>query len=833
MRKNLLTLLFSIIVLLGYSAPIGVEKAQQIAEKFLSQQKGTKTQQQLVLTYTGINRESKGGQATFYVFSGKGNEGFVIAAADNNITPILGYATQGTFDADNMPENLRYWLSFYEENIPLLAAKGKVANVNKGTNSVQPLLRDMAWDQGAPYNDLTPRNAESKATASGCVATAMAQIMRYHRWPVKGSGTVSYTTRTLKKTLTQDLGAKPFDWNNMPGIYSSTSTTAQNAAVAQLMYYAGVSVEMDYDIPANGGSGAYSSDVPNALVKNFNYSIGIELLYRNTYHYTEWAEVIKAELDAKRPVYYAGGSPQGGHAFVCDGYDENGLFHINWGWSGMSNGYFSLLEMNPDAQGIGAGGGGGYINGQQIITGIRPPQAGETNAPAYFVFETLSSSKQKMGKAETTSINITQFWNYSALSSFTGNIGVALYNENGDLTNLLTQDDITKPILPGYGAKEFSFDNIAFTNVANGTYRLHLISKTESSNTWTQIKSLNAITNYITVEVTDTEIIFGSQSTSSALTLEGTIGLPEKVYTNKPVEVSMTLKNDGQTEYSSFVGISVTQESKEEVVIYGKVIIPVGATQTFYFTASSFTETAGEVTVKALYDIYNGANSLDTLSGILTSKQVNILASTTTQGLMPSVISYTIDKNSVAATEEFTVTATLKSNDATNHFDTHLMIFVFKGNNQAGSFGYTPNFSLAPSEEKTLTFRSSLTLAPGVYTLIFAFYNPEDEMFNRFTGAQDIDVTLTEYANPVTDPTEEQAELRVYPNPALDVISVNGLASQGNSLKLFNMQGQITLDERIENNSTINISHLPSGVYIAVITDKNGTISKKVKVVKQ
>lgn len=284
MKRILLLFILWGTALLGYCAPIDLEQALKNAENFLINQKGIKSQVKLDLCYTGHSNSKSDNKELFYIFTSKESDAFVIASADDRISPILAYSTEGDFQLEDMPENLRSWLSFYEKNIPTLIENGEVTSHSKGKTKVLPLLKDIAWNQNSPFNDLAPGIGGGKKAAAGCVATAMTQIMRYHRWPDKATGEVSYSTRTLKIPLSQDLGDKPFDWNNMPGIYSSSSTTVQRAAVAQLIYYAGVSVEMDY----NSTSGAYSSDVPNALINNFGYSVTAEMLYRDIFDYSNW-----------------------------------------------------------------------------------------------------------------------------------------------------------------------------------------------------------------------------------------------------------------------------------------------------------------------------------------------------------------------------------------------------------------------------------------------------------------------------------------------------------------------------------------------------------------
>lgn len=338
-----------------YAKPRTYQDAQQIATEFNGNTgitpKGTKTSVQLAYTKNGSS------QPLYYVFN-KGT-GFVIVSADDRATEILGYSDAGSFDIDNLPDNFRSWLNVYAaeleslfttpEQAEFLNSPAKTQTRSTG-ESLAPLLGSIMWDQGSPYNALCPTLSNNQRAAVGCVATAMAQIMRYHRWPEKGTGTTpAYTTTSneLEKLeiSSVNLANATYDWANMTPFYNDSSSRTEMKAVATLMYHCGISVKMNYGL----SSGAYSKDVPNALKTYFSYNQNMEMLSRDYYTKVEWDSIIRKELDEKRPVYYSGSSINGGHAFVCDGYDANGLFHFNWGWSGLSNGYFALSSLTPSS----------------------------------------------------------------------------------------------------------------------------------------------------------------------------------------------------------------------------------------------------------------------------------------------------------------------------------------------------------------------------------------------------------------------------------------------------------------------------------------------------
>ena len=367
------------------------ETARKVAATFLSNN-GAKSNQ--LADLTGV-----AGFSNLYIFNAE--QGFVVMAADDCVKPILGYSLTGEFVAENMPTNVSGWLQGYNDeiqyaidnNINATSETTKMwkelveGNTRAGkANSVVNALVQTQWDQNGIYyysggqlqifelyNNLCPYDyTAGERTVTGCVATAMAQIMKYWGYPSQGIGSHSYTPSNRPDLGVQsaNFGATTYQWADMPNKLSRTSTTTQINAIATLMYHCGVSVDMMYDISNNGGSGAYSEDIPYALNHYFNYKATANIKYKDAYSIDIWISMLKTELDAGRPVQYSG-SGSGGHAFICDGYDSSNKFHFNWGWSGNNDGYFELSNLNP---GSGGAGGGGYVfnNNQSAIFGIEP-----------------------------------------------------------------------------------------------------------------------------------------------------------------------------------------------------------------------------------------------------------------------------------------------------------------------------------------------------------------------------------------------------------------------------------------------------------------------------
>ena len=349
---------------------ISVEEAMSVADRFQTAGSVLKSRNKLPLKH--VYTESVKDLNCVYVFTRGAENGYVVVAGDDLVeTPVLGYSDSGSFDAAKMPENMKWWLGEYARQIEYLnrhpeAAAKKTLKASAPVKEVAPILT-CKWDQGTPYNILCPE-LNWKRSYVGCVATATAQVMYHHKFPSVGTGTKSYRWKTGSRTITEDFSKYPFDWNNMKDVYTGNETNEQNLAVATLCYCAGVAAEMDY---SPSGSGTYNELVPPALYKYFGYDDAMITAHPEFYTREEWDNMLRRELDANRPVLYSGANSYVGHAFVLDGYNAAGYFHVNWGWSGMSDGYFKTTALDPAAQGAG-GSDAGYNVGQTAAIGLQP-----------------------------------------------------------------------------------------------------------------------------------------------------------------------------------------------------------------------------------------------------------------------------------------------------------------------------------------------------------------------------------------------------------------------------------------------------------------------------
>ena len=397
--RHLLAL--SLILLCSVSAlfarPLNEREARHLAEQFFHQVAYTHkvlapAQQPLILVSAPIRQSAgvelrtlSGDKARYYYIYNRGsNAGFVIIAGDDELTSYIGYATTGQVLEQDMPEQLRAFLKACQERIDELTSSVGLRSSLRPTPrtatepaQIAPLLGNIQWNQSAPWNNQTPTDNQGKHMPVGCVATAYTQVMRYHQWPTQGEGTFSYTEERSNRQHSVDYGATTYDWAHMPERYNdpSSATSEETQALSTLAYHAGVAVEMMY---APNGSGSYTPLVARALADHFRYDKRVSFKSRSNYTQSSWEQMLRAELIAARPIVYSGSGSGGGHAFVCDGYDTEGLFHINWGWGGMSDGYFNLNYLVPSDLGIGGGAGGGFSLGQGAVVGIKPDKTGSS-----------------------------------------------------------------------------------------------------------------------------------------------------------------------------------------------------------------------------------------------------------------------------------------------------------------------------------------------------------------------------------------------------------------------------------------------------------------------
>ena len=375
MKKILSIICLLLVSTTLWAEPIGEQRAREIASEFFSQHATRATAANIVLEWAGdnIGEQSATGSALntslMYIYNRGNNGGYVIVAGDTNVNPIIAYSLDTTLDTDNMAEATEAILEAWCRQVESARKAAKPISgttMRATTRSNDAMLYDTAlWDQEDPYNREAPI-IDGKRSLTGCAATAMSILCYYHRWPENGVGTTpeySYQdSYDHTHTIPSNTLGRKYDYDKMLMNYSNGFTNDQGNAVAALMKDIGTSIKMMYH---PDGSGAYPTNVVNALITYFGYAKDIKLLFGAGLSTEEWNDAIRENLRNYGPVFFSGSGDRGGHAFIVDGCDAGDYFHFNFGWSGSGNGYFLVPEIE-------------FYKDQGIIANLRPDRDGTT-----------------------------------------------------------------------------------------------------------------------------------------------------------------------------------------------------------------------------------------------------------------------------------------------------------------------------------------------------------------------------------------------------------------------------------------------------------------------
>ena len=543
MKKLLTALTLLLICHLMHAAPITREQAQQVARQFMATQPSMAMNMHRAQLSMWQPVALVADEASYYVFNIDENAGFVIVSGDDRMEPILGYSEQGSFDADQLPEHVRAWLASYADQLNYLNTHPQSHAKRAGATSmaaIKPML-NCQWYQKEPYNNLCEMDpVTNKRCVTGCVATAMAQIMFYWKYPAKTKATIPSYTTTTRSIITKAYAPTVLNWSYMQNSYKNVTSTTFMDAVATLMVLCGCSIEMDY---TSSVSSSTSAVVPNAMRTYFGYASSVHREDRNHYQASQWNKLIYGELAAGRPVLYSGQSSGGGHAFVVDGYDGNGKFHVNWGWDGKYNGYFLLSALDTEGNdGVGASStSDGYDFAQDALIGITPYEGQAEVAP---VCMTTYGMKLTGGTTATRQSNKTfSIGLQAAMFNDTGtthifSIGLGVYDKDDNLCEVFCEAQ--GEVENAKGWYEYNFGNYSNfgAKLADGNYTIKVVSR-EGSAPWHP----NFGSNKFFVGVT----INGNKATFTApnLKLGGTITPQGTTEQYAELKVSATITNSG------------------------------------------------------------------------------------------------------------------------------------------------------------------------------------------------------------------------------------------------------------------------------------------------
>lgn len=483
-----LGLILCLTMMAAIASPVDSTRAKKLASNFWNLHVTPSRNGQQDIEFQNLAVQM--GMSQIYILQNINGEGFVIISADDRAIPVLGYAEHGRIDVNNVPDNFLGWLQGCNSEIQHAvdsqvtqsetaaaewnALAAGIALAPKSPTAVSPLL-STTWDQGSPYNALCPGTAYNRSPV-GCVATAMAQVMKYWAYPPKGQGSHSYTCSYYGSTLSANFGNTTYSWSSMPSsVYSS------NTQVATISYHCGVSVEMNY---TPDGSGAqtisyYDNDysAEHALNRFFGYSNAIHGEHKSQFTDNEWIQMLKTELNASRPVIYSGfdSDNTSGHCFVCDGYNNNNQFHFNWGWGGSYDCYCSISSLIPGGTGWG-GGNGNFSYNQQALFNVQPPALVLGSA---FSITPTSGTTVEHGVSHSFTATVRNSQN----TAFNGSLKLVIEADNGVLKQMIQE-------YPNVTIAGNSTNSKTFTSVITalpGNYKLTLYYKANNSTEWTNV----------------------------------------------------------------------------------------------------------------------------------------------------------------------------------------------------------------------------------------------------------------------------------------------------------------------------------------------------------
>ena len=528
--KRLLHIQFLLVLLLalGYS-PLQAKRitqwqAQQQAYSFWGKQMPQKAKAKSRTATTASASDA------YYVFNNDAG-GFVIIAGDDAVTPVLGYTSTGSFDAENLPDGLKDLLKSYERQIAALGSSYQAnQTATRAAFTGEKLLNTAKWNQYAPFNKYTPNNY-----VTGCVATAGAIVMKHHGYPAKGTGSHSYTWNG--KTWTANFEEHTYDWASMPAEYDGTNDAAFDG-VARLMADLGVAVEMKYN---KSGSGAYIGDLVTALQKYYGYSKLSHLMAIEDVGAEAWNGRLREEIDANRPVLYAASDPNtgGGHAFVIDGYKDES-FSVNWGWGGYCDGFYKIGALNPESEGMPTG--DKYNVGQSAVFGMEPSGGTEKVSPMGFVKDKDQMQVQNMNITDVKKGQRGTLFSMPIGNTgdrvFTGECVVALMNAKGERREIVSSQPMK---LDKFAVNRYYISptfSLQFTLDAEPGDYLAILAKEEGSSEYIELYDRNferkrlPATGYepLTFEL-NTKMGKGVTFKQAS----GGYNLPSDFYKNKPV----------------------------------------------------------------------------------------------------------------------------------------------------------------------------------------------------------------------------------------------------------------------------------------------------------
>jgi hypothetical protein len=856
-----------------YGKQVDEKTARTVGQNFLTGQVNSRTLKgsndlALVQTVYSVNTNRQGSgkeDVCFYIFISISSQGFIIVSGDDNVKPILAYSDEVGFNVAGIAPDVAWWLNGYKEQIEEIIQNniqatdevksrwealksGPASNTTvKTVHAVSP-LEQTTWDQTANYNAMCPYdNTHSGLTATGCVATGMAQILKFWGAPANGAGFHSYTDPNYG-TQSADFGSITYDWNLMP-----LSVTGPNAAVAKLMYQCGVSVDMHYGVGSTGGSSAYvissQSPVQNcaeyALKTYFGYS-GIQGVARSDYpNKTDWVNLLKTELDAGRPVLYAGFGSGGGHCFNCDGYDANNFFHFNWGWSGQYDGYFDVDALDPAGTGTG-GGTGGFNSGQQAVIGIHGPGGGaQSSTLNLFDYVTPSPSNIVYGEPFTIHTNIVN----NTTQNFNGDFCAAIFDNSGAIVDYVEVFSGMSLQAGSHFPDGLTFTSSGMLSMLPGSYSIGIFYSPPGENLWIQVSDTLGYTNFPPMTV--------HHSNTIELNAAMTVAPGTTLIQGQPVSVHLDVLNTGAAAFTGTFDVSLynldgsavftvqemtgmnmpsnyhytnglTFTSPNIICDPGTYLLamqylPDSPGQGWQLTGSTNYQNPIQVIVQQSpygadpFEANNTAaqasNLLVTFSGnnaTVNTPDANISNNSTTS------VDYDYYKIDLASGYSYSIGARLNDSKNSGNGHNYTEDAIFSYSTDGAAFSNTFDDIMANN-----------IVTPNGGTIYF-LVSPK---FTGTSGTYLLDISVTRSPLGIEDPYFNA--IRIYPNPVKDVLHLDLTSCNGNfsQIQLMNSEGKQVLNIfQVSGGQgyTIPVDNLSEGLYFLQMRTAMGLFSRKI-----
>lgn len=691
-------LLLLMMSLASFAGPRSFQQAKEIALRQAAQLGISMDEASSAKAKSKRVKSVSGEVPAYYVFPNGEGKGFTVVSGDDRLPEVVGYSDKGTYDEENLPSNYVGFMKAYEEMVGQLdngdsRASASIAEAKALRSSgyqqptVAPLLGSIQWNQMIPYNKMCPMYNSTDRSVTGCVATAMAQVMMYYQYPKTLQADIpAYVTRTKYLSIPQINKGESYDWNNMLPQYASYEplnyTDAQAAAVAKLLYHCGVACEMDYG-PSSG-----ANVTPAILSTYFGYDSDLmQDLNRDVFTLAEWSQIMDKELSARRPILYSGRSSDGGHEFVCDGTDGNGLYHINWGWGGYQDGYFDVTILNPDKGGAGSGSApDGYNQYCSMIVGIAPDN-GKVDEPLVDVAPVvmLGSGRSSLGFTKSTRSKVTETFrvttnnllsNQSA-KDFTGYFAYGIQQADGIYKPLSKSSSISikHPEADGLthnqNIKLFMFD-YAFPVGKTTLYGLY----STDGNKWKRCGYLY-MTPFV-VEATETTLTIAKTPLSADIVAQ------DELLSGQDNTLMLTVSNDADFEHLGLIKVYTSTTNEK----------PSNPSEQIYFTISSKSSSTREVSVTpSAGDLYVWVTNAKG------EELMEMKKFTVTQSTAPKLVLVGKTSNATAGDYELEKAYYQSSQVKALKVNGDKAVFTYQIRNDGGTYGLEFSFLIAAYDE--------------------------------------------------------------------------------------------------------------------------------------